>query len=132
VKFQIESDLKTVVHCHCQFCSKAHGAAFVTILLMPASGLSVIQGEELIARHRIEKLDADRCFCKKCGTRLFNHRPAANRVSVVVATLKLDQPLRPLAHFNTESKCTWFEILDDLPQFAAAATPEEFKRLLAG
>ena len=131
VKYEIDSDLKAIVHCHCKFCSKAHGAAFTTLLFAPFTSLTIIEGAGFIERFHIENLDADRCFCRRCGTRLYNHRPASGRVSIVVATLKVDEVLQPLAHFNTESKCSWFEIEDELPQFLSTPGPAEFKQLFS-
>ena len=103
IQYEIESDLKAVVNCHCRFCSKAHGAPFTTLLFMPFAGLRIVAGAELIARHHLERVNADRCFCGKCGTRLFNHAPQAGMISLVVATLKDGAMLHPVAHFNTES-----------------------------
>jgi hypothetical protein len=132
IQYEIESDLKAIVNCHCGFCSKAHGAAFTTLLFAPYSNLRIVAGENLIARYHMEQVNADRCFCSKCGTRLYNHAPVAGMISLVVATLKVGGPLRAVAHINTESKCSWHRITDDLPQFAATPPTAEFRRLLAG
>ena len=132
IRYEIESDLKAVVNCHCRFCSKAHGAPFTTLLFMPFARLTIVAGEGLIARHHLEKANADRCFCEKCGTRLYNHAPAAGMISLVVATLEEGGALRPVAHINTESKCAWFQIGDGLPQFASMLPPAEFRQLIAG
>ena len=132
IQYEIESDLKAVVNCHCRFCSKAHGAPFTTLLFMPFAGLRIVAGAALIARHHLERVNADRCFCEKCGTRLYNHAPQAGMISLVVATLKDGPALRPVAHFNTESKCGWFKINDDLPQFASMPGPAEFRQLMSG
>ncbi len=132
IRYEIESDLKAVVNCHCRFCSKAHGAPFTTLLFMPFARLTIVAGEGLIARHHLEKANADRCFCEKCGTRLYNHAPAAGMISLVVATLEEGGALRPVAHINTESKCASFQIGDGLPQFASMPPPAEFRQLIAG
>jgi hypothetical protein len=129
VQYEIESDLRAVVNCHCQFCSKAHAAPFTTLLFMPFTGLRIVAGEELIARYHVERLNADRCFCRKCGTRLFSHAAQAGMISLAVATLKDDSALRPLAHINTESKRSWFQITDGLPQFAKMPNAAEFRSL---
>lgn len=126
----VDSDLQPIVNCHCKFCRKAHGAPFTTVLFMPYASLTITAGTDLLARYPIQNPDSDRCFCAKCGTRLFNHAPAVGMMSLIVATLDVDAPLQPLAHFNTESKCAWFEINDDLPQFATTPAPAEFARLL--
>jgi len=131
IKYELESDLKAVVNCHCGFCSKAHGAVFTTLLFAPLANLTITEGKELLESYHVENLNADRCFCSKCGTRLYNSLPSLGRVSIVVATLTTDEILRPLAHVNTESKCSWFQINDDLPQFLSGPSPDEFKELLS-
>jgi hypothetical protein len=131
IQYTIESDLKAIVNCHCRFCRKAHGAAFTTLLFMPFSNLTIVTGAELVARYHLSTVNADRCFCAKCGTRLYNHAPAAGMVSLVVATLEVDAVLRPVAHINTESKSAGFHIADDLPQFATMPSPADFRQLLS-
>ena len=131
IKYELESDLKFVMNCHCGFCSKAHGAAFTTLLFVPLANLTITEGKELLISYHVENLDADRCFCSRCGTRLYNSLPSLGRASIVVATLTTDEVLRPLAHVNTESKCTWFQINDELPQFLSSPSPDEFKELLS-
>ena len=131
IKYELESDLKAVVNCHCGFCSKAHGAVFTTLLFIPLANLTITEGKELLKSYHVENLNADRCFCSKCGTRLYNSLPSLGRANIVVATLTTDEILRPLAHVNTESKCTWFQINDELPQFLSSPSPDEFKELLS-
>ena len=132
VRFQIDSDLKAVVNCHCKFCHKAHGAAFTTLLFIPFARFELLEGEALITRYHVESLNADRCFCAKCGTRLFNYSRNYQMLSIVVATLTDAAAVRPCAHINTESKCGWYQINDDLPQFASVPPPAEFRQLLSG
>jgi hypothetical protein len=118
------------VNCHCKFCRKAHGSAFTTLLFLPFADLQVLLGAQFLGRYRVDKLNADRCFCSKCGTRLYNHMASLSTASVVVATLDIDQTLRPVAHLNTESKCSWYQITDQLPQFLSAPGPRQFAQLL--
>ena len=131
IKYEIESDLRAIVNCHCRFCRKAHGAPFTTLLFTQFSSLTMLEGAEFMARYHIKNLNVDRCFCAKCGTRLYNHAPSKGMVSLVVATLDVDEALRPVAHVNTESKCSWFEINDELPQFSSTPDPAGFRQLLS-
>jgi hypothetical protein len=132
IQYQIESDLKAVVNCHCRFCRKAHGALFAPLLFMRFSSLTITEGAEFVSRYHIMRLGADRCFCAKCGTRLYNHALERGLISLVVATLETDEILRPIAHINTESKYVGLEINDGLPQFSGVPGPAEFKDLLSG
>ena len=130
ITYKIESDLKTVVNCHCSFCRKAHGGVFTPLLFISLSHLSIITGKYFLKSHHVDNINADRYFCSECGTRLYNALPSLNRASIVVATLNDVEEIRPIAHLNTESKFSWFQISDGLPQFISAPSPTEFRQLL--
>jgi len=132
IRYVIDDDLKFVVNCHCRFCRKAHGAAFTTLLFMPFARLTVTQGPELLASYEIKAIGATRCFCSRCGTRLYNYAPSRGMISLVVASLDTDAALRPIAHFNVESKSSWHQIADGLPQFSSTPGPAEFEKLRSG
>lgn len=131
IRYTIDDNLKLVVNCHCRFCRKAHGAAFTTLLFMPFPKLEVTEGKELIASHEVKALNSARCFCSRCGTRLYNYSPSRGMISLIVATLDTDAELRPLANINIESKCSWHQINDELPRFGAVPTQSEFAKLLS-
>jgi hypothetical protein len=131
VKYSIDDDLQFVVNCHCRFCSKAHGAAFTTLLFMPFNKFEVLDGRTLLSSYEVKALNSLRVFCSRCGTRLFNHSPSEGMISLIVATLDTDAQLRPLAHINVGSKCSWHRIGDALPQFSSTPTSSEFGQLRA-
>jgi hypothetical protein len=132
IKYSIDDNLKMIINCHCRFCSKAHGAPFTTLLLMPFDKFELIQGKNLLADYEVETLNSLRSFCSKCGTRLYNYSPSRGMISLVVATLDTPVPLRPLANINVGSKCSWFRINDELPQFPSTPSLSEFAQLRAG
>jgi hypothetical protein len=131
VKYSIDDDLKFVVNCHCRFCSKAHGAAFTTLLFMPFNKFEMVEGQALLASFEVKALNSLRVFCSQCGTRLYNHSPSKGMISLIVATLETDAELRPLAHINVASKCSWYRIADALPQFSSTPSPSDFGELRA-
>lgn len=131
IQYEIISDLRVIVNCHCKYCRRAHGAAFVTLLLMQSSSLRITQGGEMLGKFHIETTGVDRCFCLHCGTRLYNHVLSKQRLALVVETLQNDKGIQPIAHCNTESKSSWYAISDELPQFSKAPSPTEIESLLA-
>lgn len=131
VRYEIDGDLKPIVNCHCKYCRKAHSSEFVALLLTPADNLRITTGEELLKKYHVENVNADRCFCSKCGTRLYNNLSDKGMVSVATATLEEDKKVAAVAHVNTESKSTWFTIEDKLPQFLTVPSPIEFGELLS-
>jgi hypothetical protein len=58
-----------------------------------------------------------RQFCEVCGSSLFWKEEEGRRIWVALGTLDGD-PGRPAdCHIFVESKATWYEITDSLPQF---------------
>jgi hypothetical protein len=132
IKYSVDDNLQFIVNCHCRFCSKAHGAPFTTLLIMPLNKFEVIEGKALLASFEVKALKSQRLFCSKCGTRVYNYSPSKGMISLIVATLDTDAELHPIANINTESKCSWYRMDDKLPQFASVPSPAEFGKLLSG
>jgi hypothetical protein len=112
VHYEVTAELRFVVNCHCRFCRRANGAAFVTTTPVPTDALRVRSGADRINRHE------GRFFCGDCATRLFNRgNDHPGVTALMVATLDPEPGPLPFIHVNVESKANWFEILDDRPQY---------------
>ncbi len=123
VRYTLDNDVDRLANCHCQFCRRAHGAAFATTALVPTKDLHVTAGNDVIANHK------GRHFCRECGTRLYNRTEPSDPVTgLVVASLDQDPTQTPVAHVNVESKARWYEILDDNPQYDGFPSADEIKR----
>lgn len=116
VELEVETDASLLINCHCRWCRRAHGAAFVTTTPVPVRAFRIVRGEAAIARH------VGRSFCRVCGSRLFNRSDDHPDVVMLIVTALDDEPTAaPAMHLNVESKAPWFEILDDRPRHAAFA-----------
>lgn len=114
VRYELDAEPGPLIHCHCRFCRRAHGAAFVTTTLVASDRLRVVSGGAAIRRH------VDRHFCGICATRLYNRvadHPAATML--VVSSLDVEPTRAPALHVNLESKAPWYTILDEAPCFDA-------------
>jgi hypothetical protein len=121
VRYTLEGELPPLINCHCQFCRRAHGAAFVTLAPLPAAALRVTAGADAVREFRTPGVGT-RSFCERCGTRLWNRAESMPAfLTLAVASLEeSDQPAREAAlHINVESKARWYEIRDGVPQHAA-------------
>ena len=119
VRYELGSELGPLVNCHCQYCRRAHGAAFTTVSWVPSAALRFTSGEEAVREYRTEGVGL-RYFCERCGTRLFNRPLSSAKFSALVIASLDEEPERgPAMHINLESKAGWYEILDDLPQYEA-------------
>jgi hypothetical protein len=127
VRYELEGSLGPLVNCHCRYCRRAHGAAFVTVSWIPRAAFHITSGADAIRDHGSD--DSRRSFCGRCGTRLFSALTAVPEfVSLVIASLDEEPEHGPVVHVNVESKSGWYDILDGLPQHAAL--PPEARRAI--
>ena len=119
VRYELDAELSGIVACHCQYCRRAHGAAFVPISWIPRPALHFVAGEADIEEYETPGVGF-RAFCRRCGTRLYNRAASSSEfVSLIVGSLEQDPPYPPLMHLNVESKAGWYEIADGRPEFRA-------------
>jgi hypothetical protein len=121
VAFEIRSKPIRMQSCHCSRCRRGRSAAHATNIFYPLAGFSWIRGESQVADFKVP--DAQYfavAFCRRCGSEVA--RPSTERQLVVVPAGSLDDDpgVRVSRHVFVGSKASWFEITDDLPQFAEA------------
>lgn len=120
VQFRIEGELEGIQVCHCSQCRKAQGTPFATNAPVPAAAFQLTSGPELLAEFESSP-GKKRVFCRRCGSPIYSHKESLPGVLRVRVGL-ISEPLaaRPVAHIYTASKCNWWSIDDDLPQFPEA------------
>lgn len=117
IEYEVEIIPEKTFNCHCSFCRKAHGSAFVTVTLAEGNTLKITKGENLLKEYKND-LDGFRAFCSNCGTRLMNYaQDKSMYLSIALSTVDTSIDFRPLAHVNVESKATWHEPYDGIPSF---------------
>ncbi len=119
VRIEISGKLGAVVYCHCSRCRKAQGTAFGANADVRTKYWTYLSGEELIREHESSP-GIFRAFCSRCGSAVYSRRPdfAPDVLRIRLGILNEDPERRSLAHFFVGSKAPWYEITDDLPQFA--------------
>jgi hypothetical protein len=118
VTFVVEGEPLRVQNCHCQRCRKARGTAHASNLFTTASGVRITSGEDLIDSYKVpEARYYTNVFCRRCGSKLPRFDPDRNIALVPMGTLDGDPGVRPERHIFVDSKASWFDIKDDLPQF---------------
>lgn len=113
---QYETDPPTLfcVHCHCRFCRRAHGAAFVTWLGVREDAFRLRCGEETLRWYRSSP-QSRRAFCTQCGTTmLYASSVAPGEVHIALATVDTPIDRAPRAHVFADQAVAWVEIGDSL------------------
>ena len=100
-------------HCHCRMCQFAHGAAFVTWIGLAADAVE-IRDDEL--QWYQSSAEAERGFCRQCGTSLFFRSSKwPGELHVARALIEGDIDREPGGHSFYDSHVTWVSTDDDLP-----------------
>jgi hypothetical protein len=123
VRFEITGPLTGPLNCHCSMCRKAQGAAFRSRVGVRVVDFHWLSGEELVTYYESSP-GAFRGFCRVCGSPVVTRLDPArypdqgSRLGVALGLLDDDPGVRPRSHVFVASKAPWFEITDDLPQYA--------------
>ena len=67
VRFRITGTPLCVSHCHCTYCRRATGAAFITWMTLPSELFEITHGEPAFYRSTPK---VRRGFCARCGSTL--------------------------------------------------------------
>ena len=118
VRYEIRGAVSHMTHCHCSMCRKAHGAAFATYGRVQRSDFVLTRGVDDIASYHSSP-GVIRTFCRQCGSTLqFISDKRPSTISVALGTLDDDPRIDTSSHIFVKSKAPWFQITDDMPQYA--------------
>lgn len=116
IQYELNDPFLVANHCHCSICRKVHGAAFGTFGHAKAEAFRWIKGKELLTGYRSSEGNV-RNFCQVCGSNMPSVFPQMNYVRIPLATLDDEPKTHPVAHLYVQSKVSWYEIADTLPQY---------------
>ena len=120
VRYRVEDAFLYASNCHCSRCRAGTGSAFKAFAGIEREKLKVTDGLDSLLVFGEEDLNHTRCGV--CGSLLFSVVRDGAYVHVAMGSLVDAPSMRPTKHIFVGSKAPWFEITDDLPQFAEHAT----------
>ena len=121
VRFEVHGPLRPVIYCHCTMCRRASGHFDAATACAPQH-LRLLASSTL--RWYRSSASARRGFCGECGSALFWEPAHGGHVSIWAGTLEGPTGLTAAAHIFVADKGDYYEINDDLPQWAGDA-PED-------
>ena len=110
VRFEVRGPMREVLICHCKQCRRQHGHA-AAYTNAPAEKFRFLEQRGL-AWHRSSE-EAERGFCRECGSSLFWRRIGARSLSVTAGSLDEPTGLACGAHLFTAYKGDYYEIGED-------------------
>ena len=123
IVYRLNSDIKTIVFCHCSRCRKQTSSAFNAATAVNKDDLTIIKGEENITI--FSSSGVNRHFCAKCGSHLFSNRDNDNetyrlRIGLINEPINAEKRI----HIFTGSKANWDTICDGYPEFEEGIPPK--------
>jgi hypothetical protein len=116
VRFAARPPTLFCCHCHCHWCRRAHGAAFVTWFGVPQEGFTLTQGAEHLVWYASSE-QSSRGFCARCGTTLFfRSQLAPGEMHVTLANTDGPIDVEPQAHTFFADHVPWVTLGDELPR----------------
>jgi hypothetical protein len=116
VRFTTGLPAKWVAHCHCTYCRRAHGAAFVTWAGFEAAKVQ-IDPAGVEPTWYASTPQARRGFCPRCGSPMFfvsTRWPGELHVARALIAGPLDREAS--AHVFYETHVPWLDVGDALPK----------------
>lgn len=115
VTFEVEGDLHAPDACHCRACRKQSGHYFVSTDV-PRSAVT-IQGEDKVGWFQTSA-KARRGFCSICGASLFWDPLHKDWIGIAMGAFDTPTRARIAVHVYVGEKGDYYDIADDVPQYA--------------
>ena len=110
VRFRMEASPMIVHCCHCTWCQRETGSAFVLNAVVESARLKLLQGApELVVTPSASGRGQKIFRCPQCRVALWSHYPQAGDAIAFVRVGTLDDPNRmpPDVHIYTGTKQKW-------------------------
>ncbi len=116
VKYEISSDAKNIVNCHCKVCRSHSGTSLSTYAVFLFEDFEIIEGQDKLTSCKLDL--ATKYFCSNCGTGVFNLNPKFPGVCIVyIGTLENFDDNKPQINIWRDSKLDWIDDISSIKSF---------------
>jgi hypothetical protein len=119
VHFRLEPPIRDIIVCHCRQCATWTGSS-VAATAVSTQNLHVDRGGEDVQWFSASA-QAQRGFCRRCGSSLFWKPEDGSRISILAGCLDQPTGLAIAAHIFVASKADYDHICDGAPQYPEGA-----------
>lgn len=128
LRYRATSEPITVHCCHCLWCQRETGSAFVINAMIEADRVLVLQGETETIDTPSESGKGQKIVrCTSCKVALWSHYAGAGEAIKFLRVGTLDDPnlMPPRIHVFTSTKQGWVVLPSDLPVFDEFYSPRD-------
>ena len=119
VRYQLSGEPVSSMHCHCENCRKASGAAMLTWVTVDTADFEWLAGEprrfQYVSDHYEQPVE--RWSCAACGSQLGWRRLDAATVDLTAGSFDDPDLITPTHHVFTRGQVRWLKTADDLPRY---------------
>jgi hypothetical protein len=119
VRYRLASAPMFVNCCHCTWCQRETGSAFVINAIIETSRVELVRGETMAVSTASESGTPQIIHrCQACHVALWSHYGGRTKAAFVRAgTLDKPNPIEPDAHIYARSKLRWVSLEGGAPAF---------------
>ena len=128
VRYRIEAAPLIVHCCHCSWCQRETGSAFVVNALFEADRVSLLQGEVVLVHTPSASGRGQRIArCPACHVALWSHYPGGGDAIrfIRVGTLETPGRVTPDVHIYTSTRLPWVRLPEGARAFAEFYDPRQ-------
>ncbi|KAM5444171.1 hypothetical protein MferCBS31731_000688 [Microsporum ferrugineum] len=128
VRYQVKTAPLIVHCCHCTWCQRETGSAFVINAVIESDRCVLLEGKtETVKTPSASGRGQGIVRCSSCRVALWSHYPDTEKLTSFVRVGTLDEPnaLPPNIHIFTSTKQKWVVIPADVPVLEAFYRVEE-------
>jgi len=112
IRYRFTQKPKGAHICHCRMCQKSFGAFYAPLVGGPTKAFEITRGHLSIFKSSDQ---ADRGFCRDCGTPLTFAYVDGNWISVSIGSLDNPEAFPPKDQHGVDSRLTWANAIGGLP-----------------
>ena len=118
VSFEVADDFMAFKLCHCDYCQKSSGSAFIANAFASPGQLRWRRGNDLISSYNVPDSLVRRVFCRRCGTTLPFVSQNGQFLVVPVGVLSKQPSLQPTEIKSWDERMPWYDAVRGLEDHA--------------
>lgn len=117
IHFEVHSDPKLIVNCHCDDCKRRNGSAFSTYMAVIESDLKIAKGRDQLKKYQVAE-SGEKYFCGECGTPIYNKNYRVPGLYLVFyGASSTTNHFTPSVNVFCSSKHQWVDNISKLKSF---------------
>ncbi len=114
IRYEISGNPVWIGNCHCRWCQRQSGAAFLTLALFRTDDVTWLNERPAVFRSSPE---VERGFCPICGSTLTFARTIRDELSVTAGSLDNPDLIEPTQQIFVQQKCGWMHLDEVMPAY---------------